>query len=53
MTNPGLELTRLRKTGSHSCAVCGKVFTARLTALYCSKQCRMKAAYERRRREKK
>lgn len=51
--NPGSDLARLRKTGVRVCAECGARFTARLSAVYCGDPCRMKAAYKRRKMDKK
>ena len=53
MSNPGSDLARLRKTGTRVCAECGNSFVARLTALYCSDPCRMKAAYKKRKKGKR
>lgn len=50
---PGAVLNALRRTGPRVCGQCGKEFTARLTAVYCSNPCRMRAAWERRKAAKK
>jgi len=53
MTNPGSDLAKLRKTATKTCPVCGRVFVARIVAIYCSAPCRMKAAYDARKGRKK
>ncbi len=45
MTSPGAQLAALRKQAVKVCPECGTKFTARLTAVTCSRKCRQKRAY--------
>jgi predicted RNA-binding Zn-ribbon protein involved in translation (DUF1610 family) len=45
MTSPGAQLAALRKQAVKVCPECGTEFTARLTAVTCSRKCRQKRAY--------
>lgn len=47
MTTPGQDFVALRRRISHTCPICGQVFTAYTTAMYCSNKCRQAAKYAR------
>lgn len=52
LSSPGFQLAALRRLSTHTCPQCGREFVARTTAIYCSAPCRMKAAYEARKKQK-
>ena len=42
-----MTIHQFRARISHTCPICGRVFTALKTARYCSNRCRQAAKYQR------